>query len=455
MTTMTTTRCREARRVAVLASVVGLGWVGCAGSDVDPEPPLAGGATTVFDRSSNAYAFPAPNLTPSDLELHLEGDVAFEAVFVSPPATIHPGLGPLFNNNACVRCHIRDGRGLPVAGQGPLGSALLVRVSGTEGAPIVPGGAVPAGLLGTQLQDHATYGRTPEATITLDWIEEPGEYGDGEPFSLRRPRLTITLANGEPLPADVLTSPRIPPPVFGLGLLEAVPEAAILALADPEDRDDDGISGRANYVWDVERGAEALGRFGWKASVPTLRQQAATAYAEDMGVSSPMFPELDGRSEIDAHTLDVVAFYTRTLAVPARDALESVEVRRGEELFREVGCASCHVEGLRTGDDDVSAISNQTIRPYTDLLLHNVGFELADGFPDSLASGTEWRTAPLWGLGLTQTVLPYSAFLHDGRARTLEEAILWHGGEAERAKEEFRMSPKRDRDALVAFLRSL
>lgn len=417
--------------------------------------PLAGGATTVFDRTSNAYTFPAANLTDDELAAHLDGDVAFEAVFVSPPAVINPGLGPLFNNDACAQCHLRDGRGLAVAGEGPVGSPLLVRLSILDGEPSLAQGVVPASGLGTQLQDHAIYGAEPEARVEIGWVERAGEYGDGEPFSLRRPALTITLASGAPLPGEVMTSPRIPPPVFGLGLLEAVAEEDLLALADPDDADGDGISGRPNYVWDVRRSVVALGRFGWKASVPNLAQQAAAAYANDMGVSSPMFPEADGTAEIDEATMNRAAMYTQTLAVPRRDRWDAPEVRNGEALFVSTGCAACHVEELHTGAHEISALVDQTIHPYTDLLLHNMGFDLADGRPDFLASGTEWRTAPLWGLGVTQTVLPYSGYLHDGRARSIEEAILWHGGEAERAMETFRTLPASDREDMLAFLHSL
>lgn len=430
----------------------GCGDVGGAAGDA---VPLAGGDTTVIDRSSNAYSFPAPNLSADDLALHFEGDVAFESTFVSPPAPVNAGLGPLFNNSACTKCHARDGRGLPVAGQGPLGSPMLVRVSLATGAPPVPGAAVPVAGLGTQLQDHAIYGSLPEVVVAITWTEQAGEYGDGAPFSLRQPAVAITLASGQALPGDVLTSPRIPPPVFGLGLLEAVPDGDIITMADPEDADGDGISGRANLVWDVRRATAVVGRFGWKANVPNLLQQAAAAYANDMGVSSPMFPEDDGSSEIDEHTMTVAAFYTQTLAVPRRGAWDEPEVKRGEVLFRSSGCEACHVETLHTGDHAISALRDQTLHPYTDLLLHNMGFDLADGRPDFLASGTEWRTAPLWGLGVAQTVLLYSTFLHDGRARSIEEAILWHGGEAEISKETFRTLPASDREALLSFLRSL
>lgn len=428
---------------------------GCGADGADSEAPLAGGDTTVADRSSNAYKQPAANLSEQELSEHLEGDVAFEAKFVSPPAEVNPGLGPLFNNNACATCHIDDGRGKPVAGQGPLGSPLLVRVSIADGEPSAPGGPVPAGDFGTQLQDHAIVGYAPEVTVGIEWTDIAGEYGDGGSFELREPAFDIRLISGDPLPSDIMTSPRIPPPIIGLGLLEAVPEDEIVALADPDDSDSDGISGRPNYVWDAVRSATALGRFGWKANVPTLLQQAAGAYSGDMGVSSPLLPETDGSSDIDEDTLAVTTFYTQTLAVPRREAHDDSEVMRGETLFSDFGCAACHVQTLRTSDHDIRALRDQTIHPYTDLLLHDMGPGLADERPDFLASGSEWRTPPLWGIGLAQTVLVYSSFLHDGRARTLEEAILWHGGEAEASKEAFRNASAAERERLLMFLRSL
>ena len=446
-------RVRSALQIALYSALLASGC--SADGAAEAEVPLAGADTTVVDRTSHAYRQPAPNLSATELARHLDGDVAFEAKFVSAPATINPGLGPLFNNNACARCHIGDGRGMPAAGQGSLGSSLLVRTSIGTGEPRVPGGSVAAGELGTQLHDHAIVGHSPEATVGIHWTDVAGEYGDGEPYALRAPRFEIQLRNGEPLPRNIMTSARIPPPVFGLGLLEAVPEDALRRLSDPDDADGDGVSGRLNMVWDEVHGTTAPGRFGWKANIPSLLQQAAAAYSEDMGVSSPVFPDTDGTSDIDEHTLGVTVFYTQTLAVPRRERWDDRQVLRGEALFRDVGCAACHADTLQTADHEIPALRHQTIHPYTDLLLHNMGFDLADGRPDFLASGTEWRTAPLWGLGLAQTVLPYCGLLHDGRARSVEEAILWHGGEAESSKESFRMLSARERGDLLAFLRSL
>jgi CxxC motif-containing protein (DUF1111 family) len=412
----------------------------CGGDDVEPLPP-SGGDTTVDNRTTDAYTMPLANLDPGDLEEHRLGDGAFEAVFV-PTGTINGGLGPTFNNAACSRCHLRDGRGMPVAGNTPLRSHLLVRVSTADGLEL-PG-------YGFQLQDQANFGTTPEATIAITWIEVAGTYEDGTPYVLRRPELGITLADGTALPAGTLTSLRQPPPVFGLGLLEAIADETLEALADPDDANGDGISGRVNHVLDVATGELAVGRFGHKSNAPNLRQQSAAAYVNDMGVGSSVFPDAD-TAEVTDDILDATVFYTQTLAVPGRVA----GGERGLEVFRDLGCDSCHLTRIETGEHTIAALSHQTIAPFTDLLVHDLGEELADNRPDGEADGREWRTAPLWGIGLTHTVLPGSGFLHDGRARTLEEAILWHGGEAEAAREGFRTADAATRAALITFLESL
>ncbi|WP_233501620.1 di-heme oxidoreductase family protein [Acaryochloris thomasi] len=425
-------------------------------------PAMAGGDTTVISRSSRAYEHPAPNLSEKSNEEHFEGDLAFDAVFVTAPARVNPGLGPQFNNASCTGCHLRNGRGLPEKGQ------LLVRVSNPENASNLPDkddyhaervapseNTPPVPGIGTQIQDQAIYGHPPEARVEISWKAEKGQYQDGTGYELRSPQATITLPNEQPLPSEVLTSLRIPPPVFGLGLLEAVPEKNILALADPKDSNNDGISGRPNQVWDMEQKKITLGRFGLKANQPNLLQQSAAAYFNDMGVTNPLFLEADGSSDIDAQTLKAAAVYAQTLAVPARTLIKDQKVKRGEQLFTKANCASCHISELRTGQHEYAELENQTIHPYTDMLLHDMGAGLADNRPDFEATGSEWRTSPLWGIGVTQTVLPYSSYLHDGRARTLEEAILWHGGEAQSAQQTFMAMAEEDRDALVRFLHSL
>jgi len=430
-------------------------------------PPLAGGETTVQNRTSRAYEQPAPNLDNYWSDRHAAGDLAFEAAFVTAPANVNPGLGPLFNGTSCAGCHIKNGRGMPEKGQRVIRVSQLTagettgEYTSSEASSFhaleveAPGeNTPPVAGIGTQVQEQGVYGYAPEAVVQLTWQEQQGTYGDGTSYSLRSPQLHLSYWDGTPLPEGVALSNRIPQPVFGAGLLEAVPESEILGLADPEDGDRNGISGRPNQVWNVVLQTEALGRFGWKANTPTLLQQSASAYVGDMGVTNPLFPAADSTQDIDQDILEAAAIYVQTIAVPARTLLNDPQVQQGERLFAS-NCATCHVADLHTGDHEIPALAHQTIHAYTDLLLHDMGSELADGRPNFLADGNEWRTPPLWGIGLAQTVLPYSGYLHDGRARTLEEAILWHGGEAETAKETFRRMSAEDRAALVQFLRSL
>ncbi|HTE52831.1 MAG TPA: di-heme oxidoredictase family protein [Kofleriaceae bacterium] len=443
---------------AAVFAFTALGLLGCGDNLEAPAGPdreyRAGGDTTVDNRASSAYSFPAPNLSPDQTERHLEGDVAFEATFVTGGAPVNNGLGPLYNNSSCGRCHGRDGRGMANIGEGAT-SQSLVRVSLPDGEPDVPGGSVGVPGFGTQVQNHAVYGRDPEAIVSVEWRELAGEYGDGTTYSLREPRLGLRLPDGGAVDAGILTSLRQPPSVFGLGLLEAIDAATLEAWADPDDSDGDGISGRINWVWDVDRRAAEVGRFGHKANQPNLLQQAAAAYANDIGVTNPIFPDdADGSEDIAMETVEVAAFYTRTLAVPGHAPL-SPAGERGEELFEDLGCGGCHRSQAITGLHELAALSDQAIQPFTDLLLHDMGEGLADGRPDFMASGSEWRTAPLWGVGLVQTVQPGSGYLHDGRARTIAEAILWHGGEAEAAADGFRQASSDDRAALLAFLGSL
>jgi CxxC motif-containing protein (DUF1111 family) len=322
-------------------------------------------------------------------------------------------------------------------------------------------------LYGGQLQDRAILGVPAEGRIRISRRPIAGRYGDGTPYTLLSPSYAIVERAFGPLPRDLQVSPRVAPGVFGVGLLEAVPERAILAHADPSDADRDGISGRANRVGDERSRGTALGRFGWKANVPSVEQQNAGAFQGDIGITSPIFPAENclrgqraceaapdgGRPEVDEHKLERVTLYTRTLAVPARRRVEATAA--GERTFAEIGCSSCHLPELRTGASDVPALAHEDIRPYTDLLLHDMGAGLADGRPDGLASGSEWRTAPLWGIGLVETVNRHTRFLHDGRARNLAEAILWHGGEGAPAMQRFRKLPPAKREQLLAFLRSL
>ena len=427
---------------------------------------FSGGETTVFDASSHAFSTPAPNLSASAFEKHLEGDVEFEANFVTAPAEVNPGLGPIYNNISCINCHSRDGRGRPPKVDEKFVS-MLFRLSlpkpidALDGQPPIP---VPG--FGTQLNNRAIFGTPPEGKIKIDYTEQTLTTADGTRVHLRYPNYTFTETY-QPLPEEVELSPRVALSVFGLGLLEAIPEDTILAYADEADANGDGISGKPNYVWDVIEQRYTLGRFGWKANQPTLLQQVAAAYHDDMGLTTSLFMTENsaGQSQLTEHSatpevsdeiLDVVTFYVQTLAVPARRNVNDPQVKQGELLFAKAQCASCHVPTLRTGVlAGVPSVSNQTIQPFTDMLLHDMGPELADNRPDFRANGREWRTPPLWGIGLVKRVNGHTNFLHDGRARDLMEAILWHGGEAETSRQTVEQMSKAERDALIAFLESL
>jgi CxxC motif-containing protein (DUF1111 family) len=434
-------------RLAIAVGVLAACGDNRGGSDESRQ----GGDTTVDDRTRDAFSHPAAGLTADQRSQFQLGTSAFDFHWPIPL------LGPLFNSDGCIDCHAGNGRGLSQIGSGALQSQALIRVSLVDGipgtAPDVPGGDVPVPDLGLQLQDHATVG-LPEVVITQSWIEHAEMYGDGEAVMLREPRIDMQRPDGSPLGGDVRLSYRQAQAGFGLGLLEAVPDDVLLALADPDDDDGDGISGRVNRVWDPERQATVVGRFGHKATVPTLRQQTAAAFAGDIGLSNKLLPEPDGHRDLSDDQFEQTVFFISTVGVPAA-APRNAAAGQGRRLFDDLGCAACHVPTLETGDHAIPQLAHQTIHPYTDLLLHDVGDRLTDARRDFLADGVEWRTPPLWGLGLVQVVQPAAAFLHDGRARTLAEAILWHGGEAQAARDAFRLATRQQRDALIEFLGTL
>ncbi len=422
-----------------------LAALGACGDNVEGED-RQGGDTTIDDRTSLAFDHPAANLTDSERAVWQFGRGLFKFVWAPPQ------LGPMFNHNACLACHGGNGRGLSTLDRGPFGSQALVRVSLADGEPSVPGGNVDVPGFGQQLQDHATVG-LPEVFMEVAWIETAIAYGDGETQRMRRPRVTIESPNGSPLPA-MLQSYRQAQPLIGLGLLEAIPDDDLRALADPDDADGDGISGRVNEVWDAQRGEMRVGRFGHKATSPNVRHQTAGAFADDIGLSNALHPESDGRRDITDDQLANTTFFVSTLAVPAATTRDA-KALRGRALFDDYGCASCHTPTHVTGAHPIAALANQRIHPYTDMLLHDVGDMLDDARGDHAATGLEWRTPPLWGIGLTTLIQGEATYLHDGRARTLHEAILWHGGEAEPAREAFRTARKGDREAMIRFLETL
>lgn len=442
---------------------------------------LPGGMATVpATTGDDAFSQPSAGMSPDRLDLFNRGNALFRKLWIAAPSpiTTSDGLGPLYNARSCQACHLNDGRGHPPEGVEDDRISMILRLS-------LPGGTAPEGVtdwiattsdpaLGGQLQDFAAPGLQAEGRPEVTYTETPVTLADGTVVSLRAPTYSITPT----APEGLLISPRAAPQMIGLGLLEAIPAADILALADPDDADGDGISGRAQIVPSVEYGVPMLGRFGHKAGAPTIREQTAAALSADMGLSNPLFPDpwgdctaaqtacrsaphgqtpdiRDGH-EVDTAALELLTHYARNLGVPMRRSPDAPEVLKGQALFTETGCAACHQPGFVTLPlTDQPEQDAQVIWPYTDLLLHDMGPGLADNRPEGRASGQEWRTPPLWGIGLTETVSGHTQFLHDGRARTLLEAVLWHGGEAKAQRDAVAAMTAEDRAALMAFLGSL
>ena len=442
-----------------------------------------GAATQTKPPDPNAFSLSSANMS-FERELDFKvGNGFFSKLWVTAPSStrVSDGLGPLFNARSCQSCHLKDGRAHPPTGPDDPAVGLFLRLSvpadPDEVAKTFVGiedylATVPEPTYGGQFQTFGVPGLPAEGRMQVTYEETPVTLGDGEVVSLRKPTYTATdLAYG-PMRPDVQMSPRVASQMIGLGLLEAVQEGDILALADPGDADGDGISGRPNTVWSEEFQRPMLGRFGHKGGQPTIRAQAASAFSGDIGISTTLEPagwgdctetESDcraqpdgGAPEADDTVLDLVTFYSRNLAVPARRDPGDPEVLAGKKVFYESGCAACHNPKFVTSRlEDQPEQSFQLIWPYTDLLLHDMGEGLADHRPEVRASGTEWRTAPLWGIGLTKTVTGQESYLHDGRARSLLEAILWHGGEAQNSRDTVARLSKTDRDALIRFLESL
>ena len=446
---------------------------GCSGGatpdqSLAPADPKSGGLSTTLDDSSQAYGNSVSKLDDEQAGKFSLGHSVFSRAWVTAPATTDnlDGLGPLFNARACASCHSKDGRSAPFNASGAL-LGMLFRLSIPGSAD--NGGPKPDPVYGDQLRPFGILGVPGDATPHVTYEELPGNYGDGEAYSLQKPSYAIDGWNyGEP-GEGLMISPRTGPSVIGLGLLEAVPEDEILANVHPPDAD--GVQGVPNYVWDAAQQATVLGRFGWKANQPSTLQQTAGAFVGDIGITSSLFrsgtctPTMtacnsattgaDPDFELSDQAWHAVGFYMRALAVPARRAVTDQVALQGELLFTTFGCASCHRSTLHTGPSDVETLANQTIHPYTDLLLHDMGSDLADDRPDYQASGSQWRTPPLWGLGLLQKVNQHSFMLHDARARGFAEAILWHGGEGTTARENFRLATAPERAALLKFLESL
>ena len=463
---------QENRRAAILAPASDF-------SRAERWEELSGGTATNRTRfGPKAFSQFSTGLALASQADFFIGDGLFRRPWVTAPSSTRSadGLGPLYNARACQRCHLRDGRGHPPEASADGAVSMVLRLSRPA-----PAGArahsLPDPVYGHQLQDLAIPGHPPEGRIEVRYREVTVAVSAGAALMLRRPEYRIADLGYGPMHAEVRLSPRVAPPMIGLGLLEAVAEEAIVAAADPTDRDGDGISGRPNRVWSTRHKRVMLGRFGWKAEQPGLPEQSASAFFHDMGLSNPLHAEEwgdcteaqrrcrtaphgeseeDGGFEVPQAFMKPLLIYVRNLAVPARREVSDATVLRGKKLFYNAGCTGCHAPKMATRKDyPIRALAGQLIWPYTDLLLHDMGDGLADDHPEGEASGREWRTPPLWGIGLTQDVSGHTYFLHDGRARNLAEAVLWHGGEAKASRDQFAAMQPAQRDALIAFLNSL
>lgn len=454
---------------------------GPAGGATDPLGERTGGQTTVWATGRNAFSFPAANLPDDERSRFVVGNSFFKRNWVEAPAstTARDGLGPHFLARSCAACHLHDGRAAPPAFSSgispPVPPGLLLRLSVPGQDP--HGGPLPHPVYGDQLNTEAVQGVQPEARVRLRWEPVHGRFADGSRYTLRRPVYLVDQAGYGPLGPGTLISPRIAPQVIGVGLLEAIPESEILANAAAQAAAPGPIKGQPNRVWDAVAQRHMLGRFGWKANVATVAHQTAGAFQGDLGITSAHFPQQTctpaqadcaaapaggqaGAPEIDAHTLAEVVFYQAVLAPPARRQPTNTQVLHGQRLFAQAQCVVCHRPSYTTGEGPFPrltsrAVAGQTIWPYTDLLLHDMGDALADGRPDFQANGKQWKTPPLWGIGLLKDVNGHTRLLHDGRANGVLEAILWHGGEAQAARDKVIGFTRAEREALVRFVESL
>ena len=429
-----------------------------------------GGATSRQAAGPDSFALPAANLPKEQLARFFEGQRLFNIAFVKAPSPVPglAGLGPTFNRPSCGACHTKDGRGQPPAGPDDALMQMVVRLGVSN--PRRGAFGAPDPNYGFQLNVRAIEGVPAEGQAEIAWEDVEGRYADGEAYRLRRPRVGFRKLAFGPLGRETAYSLRVAPQLVGMGLLEAVPERTVRGWAEANRARPDGVRGAVRGETLHGRPFGKIGRFGWRAEQETVLTQIAAALINDMGLTTRLHPAKNcppvqaacraadpgPRPNVSAQALRTMMFYISTLAVPERRDAGKLDVLRGEKAFLSIGCAACHRMTARTGTHPtIPTLSDQTIHPFTDLLLHDMGDGLADGLHEGDVSGRMWRTAPLWGIGLVPLVNGHENYLHDGRARGLAEAILWHGGEAEMAKDRFRALPKPDREALIAFLRSL
>ena len=485
---MTSTRF-SVRRFAVLSTLL-LGGLCTAWLQADENPDAlgekTGGATTVYASGKNAFSFPLANLEDEERTRFAIGNSFFKRNWVEAPAstTARDGLGPHFIARACAGCHLLDGRGAPPDWSRTVGPepdptvALLLRLS-VPGTPTPHLGVVPEPTYGDQFNNAAIAGVKPEGRVEITSQPLHGRFADGTRYTLQQPRYHLVDLGYGPMARDVMVSPRIAPQLAGIGLLEAISEADIEDNVRVQAASAGPVKGQVNRVWDAFANAERVGRFGWKANVASLAHQTAGAFNGDMGITTSVFAKesctagqadclaapsggpAHGKSpEIDDDTLAQVVFYQATLAPVARRQATDPQVLRGQALFAQAQCTACHRPSYVTDEGPFppmtsAKLARQRIWPYTELLLHDMGDALADGRPDVQANGKQWKTPPLWGVGMIKAVNGHQRLLHDGRANGVLEAVLWHGGEAKPAQERVLKMSVAERQALVKFVESL
>lgn len=455
--------------IATAALLCTIAVAGITASSSTTDDAIDGGSPySVHTDGRDAFSQPLPQLPADAKEAFFRGRSLFRQNWVIAPARDDSvdGLGPLHNRISCIACHTANGKGHAPDGPDERAASLLLRLSvpGDDGY----GGPKPHPRYGDQLNEDSIPGVPPEGRVVVSWQTHAVALADGTRVTLRKPVIHVASLNYGPLGKDVMTSPRVGSPVFGLGLLEAVPEAALQRIAD--EAKPDGIRGRLNVVHDFASGESKVGRFGLKSNRSTLRDQIAAAMSGDLGITSSLTPHDNcmpsqtacrqapngGTPELDDRQLHDLTLYLAWLAPPAPRNADRQEIRNGATLFRTLGCVACHRDRLPLDRHPLlGELGGTHIAPYTDLLLHDMGTGLADGRPDYRANGNEWRTPPLWGIGLQKKMDERTGYLHDGRARTVEEAILWHGGEAQAAQHRYTQLTAKERAALLAFINSL
>ena len=468
---------RAFKFIFCLTLVVGLVKVGY--SEQNQGLSDSGGLMSSSQSGELSFTLPYEGLSAKLGKRFIKGHEQFDEIWVLAPAPGVWGLGPTFNEANCEGCHPKNSRAQPAKDGAEIEKGNVIKL-GHRGAK---GEVVPSHpWYGDQLQNRAAENRVPiegNAQVTFEYSQFT--YPDNTSVTLKRPIIRVKNLNFGDLDESTVVSMRIAPQVIGLGLLEWVSEQNLLEIAERQKKE--GLSGRPNYVIDLETERAVIGRFGWKAAQPNLKQQTAVAFHSDIGATTFFFPEKNCpqiqvgcrelpsaakcggqggctgnnfRPEVLPSRLKNITTYLQALNIPERRIEDPEETLAGEILFRDSGCASCHVPTLVTGEITIlKELNNMSFHPYTDLLIHDMGEQLSDHRPEGSATGQEWRTPPLWGIGLVNTISGSLGLLHDGRAASIEEAILWHGGEALSSRQKFVDLAKPERERVIKFINSL